>query len=397
MNNVAIIHIKYVTHKLEDNMTVSLTKCNEYDYNKIKEALLKTFNNLGGVDKYVLAGDRILLKTNLLMKKTPEEVTTTNPVFVKALADILISHGAIVVIGDSPGGPFTESRMKNIYKSTGMEELANKTGVSLNFNLASYYTEFENAQLLNKVILTDMINDVDKIINLPKLKTHGFAVYTGAVKNLFGLIPGTIKAEYHVRMPDVNNFCNALIDICEYVKPVLHIMDGITGMEGAGPSAGRPRDIGVILASDNPYDLDKAACEIIGLKVKDVPTLRKAVERDLSSDSMDDVEVIGDKIDDFRIDDYVMAPSISGSLRKIPKPVINFLMKRLKSIPVFKHDICVGCGDCAANCPPKVIEMVDGKPIIDYAGCISCFCCQELCPVKAIDIKKPALAKLLFK
>jgi uncharacterized protein (DUF362 family)/Pyruvate/2-oxoacid:ferredoxin oxidoreductase delta subunit len=378
-------------------MTVSLVKCDEYDYDKIKEALLRTFDNIGGIGRFVLKGDKVLLKTNLLMKKTPEEATTTNPVFVQALADILVSMGAEVVIGDSPGGPFMEGRMKNIYKSTGMEEVAEKSGVALNFNLASYYTEFENAVLLNKVILTDMINDVDKIINLPKLKTHGFAVYTGAVKNLFGLIPGTIKAEYHVKMPDVNNFCNALIDICEHVKPTLHIMDAIVGMEGAGPSGGSPRKIGAILASENPYDLDKTACEIIGLKVKDVPTLRMAAERGLSSKNMEDVEIAGDKLDDVMIDDYVMPPSSGGSFRSIPKPLMNFMMKRLKSKPVFNHDICVGCGDCAANCPPKVIEMVDKKPIVNYSGCISCFCCQELCPVKAIDIKKPALAKLIFR
>jgi uncharacterized protein (DUF362 family)/NAD-dependent dihydropyrimidine dehydrogenase PreA subunit len=378
-------------------MTVSLVKCSEYDYDKVKESLMKTFDNLGGLDRFVLKGDRVLLKTNLLMKKIPEEATTTNPVLVQALADILISKGAEVIIGDSPGGPFMEGRMKNIYKSTGMEDAAEKSGASLNFNLASYYTEFENAVLLNKVILTDMINDVDKIINLPKLKTHGFAVYTGAVKNLFGLIPGTIKAEYHVKMPDVNNFCNALVDICEYVKPTLHIMDGIVGMEGAGPSGGSPREIGVILASENPYNLDKTACDIIGLKVQDVPTLRKAVERGLSSNSMEDVEIAGDDIEEFRINDFVMPPSSGGTFRSIPKPVIKFLVKRLKSKPIFNHDICVGCGDCAANCPPKVIEMIGSKPIVDYTGCISCFCCQELCPVKAIDIKKPVLAKLIFR
>jgi|LGOV01.1.fsa_nt_gb uncharacterized protein (DUF362 family)/Pyruvate/2-oxoacid:ferredoxin oxidoreductase delta subunit len=378
-------------------MTVSLVKCSEYDYDKLKESLMKTFDNLGGIDRFVLKGDRVLLKTNLLMKKIPEEATTTNPVFVQALADILISKGAEVIIGDSPGGPFMESRMKNIYKSTGMEDAAEKSGASLNFNLASYYTEFENAILLNKVILTDMINDVDKIINLPKLKTHGFAVYTGAVKNLFGLIPGTIKAEYHVKMPEIGDFSNALIDICESIKPILHIMDGITGMEGAGPSAGSPRDIGIIIASENPYDLDKTACDIIGLKVQDVPSLRKAVERGLSSDSMEDVDIAGDNIEEFRINDFVMPPSSGDTFRSIPKPVIKFLVKRLKSKPVFNFDTCVGCGDCAANCPPKVIEMIDGKPIVDYTGCISCFCCQELCPVKAIDIKKPVLAKLIFR
>lgn len=378
-------------------MTVSILKCDKYEYKIVKKAIQDSLDNLGGINKFINPGDKVLLKVNLLMKKTPEEATTTNPVFVRAVADILIENGAKVLIGDSPGGPFLEGRMKNIYKATGMEEAAKLSGSDLNFNIASFETECKNGKLLNKIFLTDMIHDVDKIINLPKLKTHGFATYTGAVKNLFGMIPGTIKAEYHVRMPEINDFSNALIDICELVKPVLHIMDGVVGMEGAGPSAGSPRQIGIILASTNPYNLDVVASEVIGLKVKDVPTLRNAFERGLGAGSIESVNMIGDKIENFKINDYVMPPSNKGSRKIIPKPIVKFLLKNLKSRPIFDLNTCVGCGDCALNCPPIAIEMVDGKPKVDYNKCISCFCCQELCPAKAIEIKRPILAKLIFR
>jgi len=378
-------------------MTVSLLRCNDYDYHAVRKTIERTFKDLGGIEKFVKKGEKVLLKVNLLMKKKPEEATTTNPVLVRAVADVLIAYGAEVVIGDSPGGPFLEGRMRNIYKASGMEEACVLSGADLNFNLASHYTECKDGLLLNKIVVTDMINDVDKIINLPKLKTHGFAVYTGAVKNLFGLIPGTIKAEYHVRMPDINDFSNALIDICEFVKPVLHIMDGITAMEGAGPSSGSPKDLGVILASENPYELDLVACKLIGLKVEDVPTLRKAYERGLSSGKLEDIEMIGDKLEKCVVSDFVYASSTSGNYRRIPVPVRKLLVNKLKSRPVFNHDICIGCGDCEENCPPKAIVMVKKRPVVDDAKCISCFCCQELCPAKAIDIKKPILAKILFR
>jgi uncharacterized protein (DUF362 family)/Pyruvate/2-oxoacid:ferredoxin oxidoreductase delta subunit len=346
---------------------------------------------------FINIGDKVLLKTNLLMKKTPEEATTTHPMFVRAIAELLIEYGAEVLIGDSPGGPFLEGRMKNIYRATGMEETANVTGAALNFNLKSFTVESRDSLLLNKIEMTDMINDVDKIINLPKLKTHGLTVFTGAVKNLFGLIPGTIKGEYHVRMPDVNDFSNALIDICEHIKPVLHIMDGIMAMEGAGPSSGVPKKANVIIASANPHDLDKVACDLIDLGVVDVPTLRLAFERGLTSGDLTDVEIKGDSLEALRIRDFIKAPANSGRKRRIPKPIMTLLVKQLKSKPIFHNSKCIGCGDCELNCPPKAIVMKEGKPEVDYAKCISCFCCQELCPAKAIDIKRPLLSKIIFR
>lgn len=378
-------------------MTVSVLRCDTYDLNQLKETIKKSLENLGGLEVFVSKGDRVLLKTNLLMKKTPDEATTTHPMFVRAIAEILIEHGAKVLIGDSPGGPFLESRMKNIYRATGMQETANATGAALNFNLKSFTVDSKDSLLLNKIELTDMINDVDKIINLPKLKTHGLTVFTGAVKNLFGMIPGTIKAEYHVRMPEVNDFSNALIDICEQVKPVLHIMDGIMAMEGAGPSSGVPKKANVIIASDNPHDLDKVACELIGLKVMDVPTLRMAFGRGLTTIDLSEVGVTGDSLEELKIRDFVKAPANSGRKRRIPKPIMVLLVKQLKSKPIFNDSKCIGCGDCELNCPPKAIVMIDRKPVVDYKKCISCFCCQELCPAKAIDIKKPLLSKIIFR
>lgn len=378
-------------------MTVSILRCDTYELNQLKETIMKSLDDLGGLDAFISRGDRVLLKTNLLMKKTPDEATTTHPMFVRAVAELLIEHGATVLIGDSPGGPFLESRMSNIYKATGMQETANDTGASLNFNLKSFTVDSKKSLLLNKIELTDMINDVDQIINLPKLKTHGLTVFTGAVKNLFGLIPGTIKAEYHVRMPDVNDFSNALIDICEYVKPVLHIMDGIMAMEGAGPSSGVPKKANVIITSDNPHDLDKVACNLIGLGVMDVPTLRGAYTRGLTSESLTEVDLKGDSLEELRIKEFAKAPANSGRKRKIPKPLMAILVQQLKSKPIFNNMKCVGCGDCELNCPPNAIIMVDRKPVVDYNKCISCFCCQELCPAKAINIKRPILSKIIFR
>jgi len=382
---------------MEVLMKVSIIKQDNYDYTEIKEKLLQSLDNLGGVEKFIEEGDKILLKPNLLMKKKPEEATTTHPTLIKALAEIIFDHGGTVIIGDSPGGPFNNIMLTNIYKSTGMTEASSIKNTELNTNFKSFTKDFKEGIILNNILLTDMINDVDKIINVSKLKTHGFAVFTGAVKNLFGLVPGTNKAEYHVKMPNINDFANSLIDICECTKPNLHIMDGIDAMEGAGPSGGNKRHLGLILASENPHHVDLCASKIIGLEVEDVPTLRKAKERGLVGDFDFTKDILGENIQGLIVSDFKKAPANSGNLRNIPKPIINLLINQLKSKPVFHHDICIGCGDCAANCPPAAIEMINRKPKVDYGKCISCFCCQELCPVTAITIKKPFLAKLIFK
>lgn len=380
---------------------VSVIKCNDYNYDNVKKSLIEILNNIGGIEKYFSKGDKVLLKANLLMKKKPEEAATTNPVFVQALSEILINYGVNVIIGDSPGGPFNTARLKGIYKSTGMEMAAAATGAKLNYNINSSEIVNPEGKILKRLTIADMINDVDKIINLPKLKTHILAVYTGAVKNMFGTIPGTIKAEYHLKMPNIDDFADSLIDICLAVKPVLTIMDGIIGIESEGPSAGKPRKIGAILASTNPYLLDKVACKIIGLEPEEVHSVRRCIDRGICKKDMSDIDLIGSTIDELIIKDFDIPkvnPSRVGSIvGPIPIPIHKFASKILKSKPFFEFDKCIGCGDCAANCPPKVIEMVNGKPNVNLKGCISCFCCHELCPEKAVKIKKTILGNILFR
>ncbi len=378
---------------------VSLIKCDDYRYEKVRQALEKSFENLGGVKKYVNHGETALLKLNLLMKKKPEEATTTHPVFAKALAEILIEHGVKVIIGDSPGGPFNEKILKGIYKVCGMEEVAKDTGAILNYNTNSVDIKNENGLILKRITAIEILEKVDKVISVSKLKTHGMMMFTGAVKNMFGIVAGLDKAEYHVRMPNNKDFSNALVDICLVADPVLSFMDGIVGMEGAGPSGGDPRKVGAVIASTSPYHLDVVATSIIGLKPTKVPTVQRCVERGLCKGNLDDIKLKGDRIEEFILNDFVI-PEIrsldllEGKLPKFMRDIINGL---LQPKPVFIHEKCMGCSDCAKNCPPHVIKMVDNRPIVNLDECIRCFCCQELCPVKAVDIHRPLLMKLLSR
>lgn len=373
--------------------------CQTYQEKDIDFALDRVFEELGGLDGFVKPGHKVLLKVNLLMKKPPEAAVTTHPALVEALVNRIHALGAEVIIGDSPGGPFNKSWIKGIYHESGMEEVAQKTGAKLNWNFEQ--EEFPNPDglILKNITLARMVKEADVIISLAKLKTHGFTIYTGAVKNLFGTIPGLLKAEYHVRMSELKDFCNMLVDIAEFVKPQLTIMDAITAMEGAGPSAGTPKHVGLLAASTNPHALDLACCHLIGLEPKRVLTLQNAVERGLIPDNIEGIEITGIDKKDFKPIPFKIPVSSHGRHIPIPLPagLDAFLYKILRPFPFFIHSKCVGCGICARDCPAKCIKMIDGKPHADLSSCIRCFCCQELCSYQAVEIRRGKLSKLLFR
>jgi len=379
-------------------MKVSMRYCENYNYDKLRTVLQESVQALGGWEPYIKPGQKVLIKPNLLAKKKPEDATTTHPVFVQALASLLIEHGAKVIIGDSPGGPFTQSIMNGIYKSTGMEAAAAATGAELNRNVGSYETENPGGVIMKRLTLASMLKDVDAVICVAKLKTHGMMTYTGAVKNMFGMVPGIAKAEYHFNMPDYDAFAHALIDICVAANPVLSFIDGIVGMEGNGPMSGTPVDSHAVLVSPSPYHLDMAACRLIGLAPKDVPMLRKMVDRGMVVEDMNDIEFVGDSYETIGCRPY-KAPETKGIMNvtrfKIPMFIKNFLARRIQTRPAFDLNICNGCAICQEACPAKIIDMKNNKPSLDFKDCIRCYCCQELCPRKAITIHRPRFSRVM--
>lgn len=333
------------------------------------------------------------------MKKKPEDATTTHPIFAKALAEILMEYGAKVIIADSPGGPFNEGLLKGVYKACGIEEIANDIGATLNYNTNTIEIKNEQGLILKKITAIDILTKVDKVISVSKLKTHGMMMFTGAVKNMFGIVAGLEKAEYHVRMPNNEDFSNALVDICLASKPILSFMDGIVGMEGAGPSAGEPRKIGAVIASTSPYHLDVVACQIVGILPTKVPTIQRCIERGICKGNLEDIILKGEDINNLKISDFVVPEIRSLDLLegKVPKFLRDILNNLLQPSPIFDHSKCVGCRDCAESCPPQIISMINNRPEVKLDECIRCFCCQELCPVKAVEIHRPILMKLLSR
>lgn len=378
---------------------VYIVHCKDYNsdrvYSAMKELLFKD-DLLSFVKPHMTIG----IKANMISFLKPEAAATTHPEVLKALSRILTELGAKVIIGDSPGGLYTPAFVDKVYSFAGMKTVEGEN-VALNRNFEQKTAKFPDAAVLKDFQYTAWLDDCDAVINFCKLKTHGMMGMSAAAKNMFGVIPGTIKPEYHFRFPNPEDFARMIVDINEYFRPVLSICDAVVGMEGNGPTAGTPRAVGGILASKSPYKLDLVCADIIGLDIKEIPTVMASIERKLTPDSVTKLDIDGDlsglKIADYKNIEVHNSLLFTGKGGVLGTVFGSIAQSALSSRPVLTPSECVGCKECYNVCPAKAITMVDKKPRIDRKKCIRCFCCQEFCPKGALKVKRPTVAKILNK
>ncbi len=345
----------------------------------------------------------VLLKPNLLTRAVPERSVTTHPAVLRAVILAVQKQGAKnVTVADSPGGPYTPAAIKGVYETSGLAAVCRETGTAL-YTACESGARAANGRLVHSFTLIDPARNSDVIINLPKLKTHALTGISGAVKNLFGCVPGMQKAEFHMRFPARENFGQMLVDLCECVKADIHLMDGLIAMEGDGPAGGTPRTESLLLASEDPYAMDLAVCRYIGMPPARVPYLAAAMENGLCPATLDETLLVGDEaaralLLNFRHPKSYEGPVgaehwLPGPLKKLGPVLEHAIAPR----PVVRRAACIGCGKCAEICPEKVIDMEQAnggkKARIRPKNCIRCFCCHEMCPAKAIAIRRNSLLK----
>ena len=379
-------------------MSVSIVKCNDYNEQTVKTALTEVLAPLGGLD-WVKSGMTIAIKANLITFMNPETAATTHPSLLCALIHMLRERGAEVIVGDSPGGLYNHAYVNRVYAATGMKQ-AEEAGARLNQDFSQREAQFADAEVLHDFTYTAWLDSADAIIDFCKLKTHGMMCMSSAVKNMFGTIPGTMKPEYHYRFPKHEDFANMLVDLNEYFKPRISIVDAVVGMEGNGPTAGKPRHIGALAASENPHELDLLCAKLIGLTAAQVPTLQAAVSRNLIPANVTELTVHGDWqafcMSDFELVKQTQSLVFYSDNRSALGRWGGAVMQRMMaSVPKLHAAECVGCGECARVCPANAIEMVDRRPKINREKCIRCFCCQEFCPKGAMKVHRPFIANLL--
>lgn len=375
---------------------ISVQHTPSYDPAVVQAAVDRHFELLH-LDELIPKEGKITIKPNLLLKRRPEEGTTTHPALVEAVVRrIQKVSNAQITLADSPGGPFTKQALEGIYRASGMEEVAKKTGAVLNYDVGSTHISNPEGKLCKAFDLINPIAEADFIVSICKLKSHCMTGLSGGVKNLFGCIPGLTKPEFHWRYPEERNFCGMLLDLCGTVKPEITFVDAVVSMEGDGPSSGDLRETDMTLCATNPYELDLVLTKVIGRKPEDIPLVDCARERGLCPDSADEVTLCGDPLSTFadfkmpksRTVDFIT--SIPKPLRGICEPIIR---RYLTPRPKVLTNKCVGCGKCAESCPAHTIAIVDKKACIDRSRCIRCYCCHEMCPIHAIQVKRSRLLK----
>lgn len=372
---------------------VAICRAKNYQAEQVQKALRKCLELLGGLEKFFNPRRKIFVKINHLSPSSPpDRGIITHPGFTREILCLLKDLEMDITVGDD-----IQSVKGDGFSISGYRQLCQELGVRLvNLKETGFRETTCRGKLLKKVFVSPLLLETDYILNLPKLKTHSYTIFTGAVKNLFGVIPHGLRLQYHRQFPRNELFSEMLVDIFSCVPPHMNIMDAIMAMEGEGPSAGNLRNLGLVLASPDAFALDAVAAKIIGLRPMTVLTTSFGHERSLGKGSLQDISIFGEKVEDVEVKDFRHSAIAVGFLRrKIPSFLYSYLQERLVFIPEVSPGKCTSCLECLNICPRRAIDLHKGKARIHKDACIHCMCCHEVCRFQAIKLKQLFLGKAI--
>lgn len=381
-------------------MNVVIKKCEEYDFNLVREKINEIFNTLDFYSK-INKDTNVFIKLNLVGAFDCSLGITTHPIVLKAVLDLLKDKTNNIVVGDNPATKDQIVTLKkcglyNIIKEYNCDILEPTIFTKINNSNPKIYNTFE---------VSKQMIDADVLINIPKLKTHTLAYMTVAQKNFFGLIYGLNKSAWHVKASNPLEFGEAINDLYGALlesykdKTILHLCDGILGLEGEGPSsAGNPKNANCLLGSYDAVSLDRIACELVKLDHSKLYITNIAGERKYGEGDLYKINILGDDLSNFE-DIHFVAPKDSLSHIGLKFLRFKFLRNLILEHPKINKDKCIKCGECAKICPPKTMKLEKGQiPHLKNTQCIRCWCCAEVCPRSAIDkSNRPLLGKILLK
>src|SRR3989338_1224665 len=363
---------------------VSIIRCPDYETANVFNAVKRAVDLIGGIDTFVKPGMKVLLKPNLLSARVPDDAVDTHPEVVRAVVRLVKGAGAVPCIRDSPGG--YGKNIDEVFEKSGIKRMAEEEGVELE--------RFTASRFVNGTPIARQIFASDRVISIPKLKTHSVTVLTAAIKNMFGAVVGLYKAQCHSRAPKEEDFCRIIAKVYSIARPHLTIVDGIIAMEGDGPSSGAIRKMNLIMAGMDAVAIDSCLAKIMGVKPLDILVTKEAYEAKLGEADMSKIEVMGDDLDTFIAKDFKLPQTTP--LKFLPRSVMNGIASLIKFKPYIDIGICRRCNLCKIACPVSCIEIEKNYCRIDYKKCVRCLCCHEVCPYRAIRIKRNILTKMVW-
>lgn len=370
---------------------VSVERVEEYERSRVKEGVIRLLAPLGGMGHFVKPGERVLIKPNLLSAKPAEAAVTTHPELLRAVIELVREAGGVALVGDSPG--FGSGR--RVAERCGILRVVEECGAR--FVPFEETTTVKGHGTFKEFELARPYLEADRLINLPKLKTHEMMTMTCCVKNLFGAVVGTRKAAWHLKAgADRELFARMLLEVYRLREPDLNIVDAIVAMEGNGPGSGDPVRVGLLLAGVNALAVDLIAAEIAGIPRKLLYLENAARGLSLPGTAREEIDCCGLSPAETGCRPLRL-PHLSDVQFGLPGFLKNRLRNQLTSRPEVEAEKCQLCGVCLGACPPEAIRIEGGRLRFDYRRCIRCLCCRELCPHAALRLKDGGLLRLLKK
>ncbi|MFB0561645.1 MAG: DUF362 domain-containing protein [Candidatus Lokiarchaeia archaeon] len=259
------------------------------------KAVRVAVNMIGGIEKIVKKGDKVFIKPNLVAPLTKESGAITDPEVTRAVIQLVRETGASQIrVGDAP---FFFYKSRRAFEVTGTEKVVEEEGVEVVYLDEDEYFEIQSpkAKLMNTIKLPKTLLDCDKLITVPKLKTHSMCRVSLAIKNQIGLLSSEEKQIYH--RTDIHQ---KVVDVTLATTPDLAIIDGLTALEGQGPTYGNAVDAGIIIAGTDVVSVDAVASCIMGFEPQEIPHIRLAALQGLGEMDLNKIELKGASINEAR-------------------------------------------------------------------------------------------------
>jgi len=374
--------------KITMDSRIYIARCTDYKPGKIYHHIGQFFHYVGGIRQYVKPGMKVLIKPNLCSGHPPEKAVTTHPVLVEQIVKLMMEQGADVTIGDNPIGQVEKKLIEKIWEVTGINNVVKRTGCRksmLDNDGFQKKTLYLNGKSFDYHISKECLN-ADLVINVPKFKTHLLMGFTGAVKNMLGIVPGRSKVKLHSFAPAKEEFSKVLVEVFSQRVPEFTVMDAIEGIEGDGPTTrGEKRKFALLMISSDALLVDAISTRLMGLEAEQILTNRDARDRGLGQTDSPHIYLDGFRaLSGCIIPDFKMPTTFGYSNAKVIKKLFDIA----KFTITIAGEKCAKCLRCMDNCPVEAIYKTGIGLSIDKTKCIQCMCCLEICPVGAVEVAK---------
>jgi uncharacterized protein (DUF362 family) len=330
----------------------------EEDIAQLKKKIAETITlAVGGIDSIIRKGETVLIKPNLAFQAPPESFSVVDPRVIEAFVAYLKENSKAkeIWVGDNPSLGQHVGRARPAFEASGMRAAAERGGADrvIFFDEEKLVdVEIKGAKLYRHAKIFKPLLDADRVINLPKMKTHLAGTVTLGVKNWQGIIPNVHPSgeQQDVHRLDLGQKC---ADLLRVRQADLTLVDAIIAMEGQGPHAGSPLEMNLFIAGTQTVAVDAVTAYVMGFETVEIPAIRIAATEGLGEREIHNIEVVGTPI---------------SEVRTFFKRPMNDPTGLIPGVHVIMQQTCPGCFVNIRGALDNVKNNIDTKDFIEKAG-----------------------------